>query len=354
MTIYERIIKQALFKLDAEKAHVLAITCLKANLVPPANVVNESFLTSVIWGQKFDNPIGLAAGFDKNATAIGNLSKLGFGFIEVGTVTPRPQFGNPRPRMFRLEEDDAIINRLGFNSEGLEVFRKRLQAQKKRSLNTVVGANIGMNRDTSEGISDYVMGIRSVSEFADYIVVNISSPNTPGLRELQNQGILENLIGKILEERERASHQPPVVLKIAPDLKDQEIRQIAIAAARFKIDGFIATNTTTARPNSLISQNKTKQGGLSGRPLMAAATSVLRSLYQHTGGNIPIIGVGGVFTGEDAYLKIRSGASLVQIYSALIYRGPYVAAKIVSELSSLLKRDGYHHIKDAVGADVSL
>ena len=354
MTIFERIIRPALFLLDPEQAHYLAIMLLKANLVPPAKMNYEPILDSVVWGQRFNNPIGLAAGFDKNATAITNLCKLGFGFIETGTATPRAQPGNPGPRMFRLSEDDAIINRLGFNNEGQGLYGKRLQYFKKKGLNTVVGANIGKNKDSIDAASDYVMGVRSVAEFADYIVVNISSPNTPGLRELQIESNLERLIAAVLEEREKSPQQPPIILKIAPDLEDQGIRQIADCAGRFNIDGFIATNTTTERLSSLRSNNKTMQGGLSGRPLMAKSTSVLKLLYQHTGGNIPIIGVGGVFTGEDAYLKIRSGASLVQIYSALIYRGPYAAVRINSELGILLKRDGFENIQEAIGVDVPL
>ena len=354
MTIFKRFIRPALFSLEAEKSHNLVIRLLKSNLVPAVKEIDDPILSSVVFGRQFQNPIGLAAGFDKNAAAISNLYRLGFGFIEVGTVTPRPQSGNLKPRLFRLSEDDAIINSLGFNSEGLEVFRTRLKIYKGNSINSIVGANIGKNKDTIDAASDYVTGVRLVAEFADYIVVNISSPNTPGLRDLQKKSNLQHLLGAVLEERAKAIRQPPIVLKFSPDLDDQEVKEIAEAASQFNINGLIATNTTIERRGSLKSANKAMEGGLSGRPLMDSATAVLRLLYRYTGGQIPIIGGGGVFSGEDAYCKIRSGASLVQIYTAFIYKGPYAAIEINSALSSLLKKDGFQNISDAVGVDVPL
>ena len=354
MSVFSRIIRPVLFNLEAEKSHNLAIRLLKANLVPAVKAIDDPVLSSVVFGRQFKNPVGLAAGFDKNAAAISNLYQLGFGFIEVGTVTPSPQSGNLKPRLFRLSEDDAIINSLGFNSEGLEVFRTRLKNYKESSIDSIVGANIGKNKDTIDAASDYITGVRLVAEFADYIVVNISSPNTPGLRDLQKKESLHYLLGDVLEERAKAKRQPPIVLKFSPDLGDKELKEIAEVSSQFDIDGLIATNTTIERPNSLKSVNRIMEGGLSGRPLMDSSTKVLRLLYRYTGGQIPIIGSGGVFSGEDAYCKIRSGASLVQIYTAFIYKGPSVTIDINSALSSLLKRDGFQNISDAVGVDVTL
>lgn len=340
--------------MDAERVHNFAIQLLKANLIPPAKVEYDPSLRSYALGHEFSNPIGLAAGFDKNAVAVSNLCKLGFGFIEVGTVTPKSQDGNPKPRLFRLPADDAIINRLGFNNDGLELFKERLKVLKKRANNTIVGANIGKNKDTTEAKVDYVKGVQAVAEFADYITVNISSPNTPGLRDLQKKNSLRKLLAAVLEEKEKSLRRPPVVVKISPDLETNEIKEIAETALELNVDGLIATNTTTDERGSLKSYKKTEIGGLSGRPLKDKSTQALRLLYRYTGGRIPIIGVGGVFSGKDAYQKIRSGASLVQIYSAFIFQGPHIANNINSNLSYLLKRDGYKNIRDAVGVDVSL
>ncbi len=339
--------------LDAEKAHNIAIQLLKANLVPPAKAELDPSLSSRLWGHEFSNPLGLAAGFDKNAVAVSNLCKLGFGFIEVGTVTPRPQDGNPKPRLFRLSDDDAIINRLGFNNEGLETFKEHLKALKNSHYKTVVGANIGKNKDTINANADYIKGVQTVGEFADYITINISSPNTPGLRDLQKKNTLRQLLESVLEENGKSLRRPPILVKISPDLESQEIKEIAETALDLNVDGLIATNTTIDRGSSLRSDSKTEEGGLSGRPLTEKSTKVLRQLYQYTAGRIPIIGTGGVLTGEDAYQKIRSGASLVQIYSAFIYKGPYAALEINRSLSSLLKRDGYQNISEAVGVDVA-
>jgi len=339
--------------LDAEKAHYIAIQLLKSNLVPPAKTEFDPTLSSRVWGHEFSNPIGLAAGFDKNAAAVSNLCKLGFGFIEVGTVTPRPQDGNPKPRLFRLSDDDAIINRLGFNNEGLETFKEHLKAQKISDYKTVVGANIGKNKNTINANADYIQGVKTVAELADYITVNISSPNTPGLRDLQKKNTLRQLLESVLEENGKSLRRPPILVKISPDLESQEIKEIAEISLDLDVDGLIATNTTIDRESSLRSDNKTENGGLSGRPLTKKSTKVLRLLYQYTAGRIPIIGTGGVLTGEDAYQKIRSGASLVQIYSAFIYKGPYAALEINRTLSLLLKRDGYQNISEAVGVDVA-
>jgi len=351
VSLYQWLIRPVLFQLDAELSHELALAVLKRNLVPsPAPLIDEALKTEA-FGLTFQNPVGLAAGFDKNAIATKNLRRMGFGFIEVGTVTPRPQPGNPKPRLFRLREDQAIINRLGFNNLGLDAFVSRLEISKSETGYCPIGANIGKNKDTEDAVEDYVLGVRAVAEIADYIVVNVSSPNTPGLRDLQAKSHLEHLVAAVMEERESGSTRPPLLLKIAPDLSEQDIIDIADVANRFQIDGLIATNTTISRPDDLASDTKQETGGLSGAPLLDLSTDALQMLYRSTEGNIPIIGVGGIFSGADAYRKIRSGASLVQIYSAMIYKGPAVAAQVSKELAGLLSRDGFSNIAEAVGAD---
>lgn len=342
------------FAVDAETAHNVALALLKWNLVPGGREGSNDLLRTNVLGMEFHSPIGLAAGFDKNAVAISNLSRLGFGFVEVGTVTPKPQPGNPRPRLFRLSEDRAIINRLGFNNKGLEFLSRALEKAKSDGLRCPVGVNIGKNRETENAVSDYVIGFRKVRDLADYVVVNISSPNTPGLRELQTKSNLKELLDSVMNERALSHLHRPVFVKVAPDLSFKEISDVGLVANDLGVDGLIATNTTTSRPDYLKGKRKDEDGGLSGAPLKEASTRTLKLLYQSTEGKIPIIGVGGVLTGTDAYQKIRSGASLIQIYSAMIYRGPYVAQKIAAELSGLLSEDGFANVSEAVGADVKL
>ena len=351
MPIYPKIIRPLLFALEAETAHNLALAGLKKNFVPAGRLTCRDSLKTNILGIDFTNPIGLAAGFDKDAVALPNLSRLGFGFLEAGTVTPEPQLGNPRPRIFRLSEDMAIINRLGFNNNGLEKFLRDFEEAKKLTQHCPLGANIGKNKETEDSVSDYILGVRALSNVADYITVNVSSPNTPGLRDLQVKPNLEKLVGSVMNERTGSYRKPPVFLKIAPDLNEQDIHDVAEVAKDMQIDGLIATNTTISRPKYLTGRLSQERGGLSGAPLRDMSTQILKSLYRSTEGKIPIIGVGGVFKGTDAYQKIRAGASLVQIYSAMIYRGPYAARHIALELAGALAEDGFSNVTEAVGVD---
>ncbi len=341
----------ALHKLDAETAHNLAITALKWGVAGRRPFADDEVLSSRIWGRVFRNPIGLAAGFDKNCAALRGLVSLGFGFIEVGTVTPRPQPGNPKPRLFRLDEDRAIVNRLGFNNDGLSAFVSRLSAR-TRGGGVVVGANVGANKDSPDRIRDYAEGARAVAPHADYIVVNVSSPNTPGLRSLQTLDNLTRIFDGVREARHEAGAEGvPVILKLAPDLDQDELRAICGFAVDRSVEGIVATNTTVERPAGLASRHRSEAGGLSGAPLFERSTEVLTEIYRRTGGTIPIIGVGGIASAEDAYRKIRAGASLVQIYSALIFHGPGIVSEISRDLARLLREDGFTRLDQAVGID---
>nr|WP_295832442.1 quinone-dependent dihydroorotate dehydrogenase [uncultured Azospirillum sp.] len=344
-----------LFRFDPETAHGLTIRMLKTGLVPPARGKDEPALHTRVWGLDFTNPVGLAAGFDKNAEVVDAMLNQGFGFVEPGSVTPRPQPGNPRPRLFRLVEQRAVINRMGFNNEGLEAFAQRLERRRESAKRApgIVGANLGKNKDTVDAADDYVIGVRRLAPLADYLVVNVSSPNTPGLRALQGRDPLRALLERVLEARASCglSRNPPLLLKIAPDLTVEDKSDIAAVALESGIDGLIVSNTTIARPDSIPAAMRSEAGGLSGAPLFEASTSVLREIYALTGGKLPIVGVGGVATGEDAYAKIRAGASLVQLYSAMVYAGPAVVHRIRRELAELLRRDGFRSVAEAVGAD---
>jgi dihydroorotate dehydrogenase len=308
-------------------------------------------LATRLCGLELPNPLGLAAGFDKNAEALPGLSRLGFGFIEIGTVTPRPQSGNPKPRVFRLPQDRALINRLGFNGQGLDRVRARLAAREPAW--GVIGANIGANRDAKDPVEDYVTGLRGVHALVDYVTVNVSSPNTPGLRALQHGGQLQALLGALTGARSELAKErvKPILLKIAPDLEPEQERAIAETALAAGIDGLIVGNTTLARPESLTSRHRGEAGGLSGAPLLARSTAQLARLHRLTAGSVPLIGVGGIASGADAYAKIRAGASALQLYTAFIYQGPGVAAGILTELDTLLVRDGHTSIAAAVGND---
>jgi dihydroorotate dehydrogenase len=353
LKFYETILGPVLGVLDPELAHTAAIRALKANLIPAPPREDRPILKSKVWGLEFPNPVGVAAGFDKNGDVPAGLLKLGFGFVEVGTVTPRPQTGNPRPRMFRLREDRAIINRLGFNSRGIEYVSARMEERLPGSPRGVVGVNVGMNRDARDPISDYVSGIRAFKDMADYLVINISSPNTPGLRDLQDKEKLETLLAAANRARTGGPDREecPLLIKVAPDLAAAQIAEIAAAVVEHRIDGIIATNTTVARPSGLKSRNKLETGGLSGKPLCDVATDVIRDLYGATQGQVPLIGVGGIFGGAEAYAKIRAGASLVQLYSGMVFRGPWIAGLICGELCDLLQRDGFSNLGEAIGAD---
>ncbi len=338
--LFELIGRRALFALDAEQAHGLSIAGLKSGVVPACGV-DDPALGVKVAGLGFPNPLGMAAGYDKNAEVPDALLKLGFGFTEVGTLTPRPQSGNSRPRIFRLIEDRAVINRLGFNNEGHDAAFKRLSARAGRS--GIVGVNIGANKDAEDRIADYVAGIRRFYQLARYFTVNISSPNTPGLRNLQARASLHELLSQVLEARdeegEKCALKRPVFLKIAPDLTDEELDDIAAEALEQKLDGVIVSNTTLSRAG-LQSANRGETGGLSGAPLFERSTVVLARMRERVGAEMPLIGVGGVDSAETALTKIKAGADLVQLYTGLVYRGPGLPGEILRGLSAAVKREG--------------
>jgi dihydroorotate dehydrogenase len=336
--------------LEPERAHWLTIQALKLGFVPRA-AKPDPILGQTLWNNRhFATPIGLAAGFDKNAEAFRPMLRLGLAAVEVGTITPKPQAGNPRPRIFRLPEDRALINRLGFNNDGLDAAARRLVGRDPRW--GVVGANVGKNRDSEDAVADYVAGVRQLAPLADYLTVNISSPNTPGLRQLQMREPLARLIDAVKDARDRLSlsQPPPIVLKVAPDL-DQAMRaDIAELALARGIDGLIVANTTVARPPALASRHRGEAGGLSGRPLFQPSTEMLADFRRLTQGRLLLVGVGGIASGRDAYLKIRAGASLVQLYTALVYDGPGLIQRMENELAQCLRADGFVRLGDAVGA----
>ena len=348
-----RLTRAFLTALPAETAHGLTIRALASGLGPSAGDPDDPVLATTVAGLALANPIGLAAGFDKNGEVPDAMLRLGFGFVEVGSVTPRPQPGNPRPRVFRLRPDRAVINRLGFNNHGMEAVAARL-ARRGRAGPGVLGVNVGANKDAADRVRDYVTGIDRFAGLADYLTVNISSPNTPGLRALQSRAALDDLLARVIAARDGAAAggpPTPLFLKIAPDLTDEDARDIADVALARAVDGLIVSNTTIARPDTLTSPHRGQAGGLSGRPLFKASTRVLADMYRLTDGRLPIVGVGGVSSGGDAYAKIRAGASLVQLYTALVYEGPGLVGRIKRELASLLKRDGFASVAAAVGAD---
>jgi len=356
------VLRPLLFRCDAEQAHRLAVRALASGLLPACRGTDDPVLAVTAFGHQFANPIGMAAGFDKNAEAVDGLLGLGFGFVEIGTVTPRPQAGNPKPRLFRLPADRAVINRLGFNSAGMAPVAERL-AERRRAPGKapgIVGINIGKNRDSTDAAADYAAVTRALRAYADYLVINVSSPNTPGLRALQGRDELLALVGAVrgaLADVAGANGPGclpvPLLVKIAPDLSPDERADVAAAALAAPIDGLIVSNTTVSRPDTLADPNRAETGGLSGRPLFALSTAVLRDMRRLTRGRIPLIGVGGVASGADAYAKIRAGASLVQIYSALVYEGPALVGRIKRELADLLRRDGFATVADAVGQDAA-
>ncbi len=344
------LLRPLLFRLDPERAHNMTLRALEMGLGPTDNS-NDLILTTEVAGLRFPNPIGLAAGFDKDARVPDDMLKLGFGFVEVGTLTPKPQDGNPKPRMFRLTEDEAVINRLGFNNGGIHAAMGRLRGRAWKRLHGLVGVNVGANKDSADRIADYEFGIHEARDIAAWITVNISSPNTPGLRALQSRDALAELLNRAIAAREGT--KPPIFLKVAPDLTAEDIVDIAAVALAAGIDGLIVSNTTIARPQTLKSAHASETGGLSGAPLRDPALTALRAFRQATGGRLPLIGVGGIASGADAYARIRAGASLVQLYTALAYRGPGLVAQIKRDLATLLRRDGFTRVGQAVGADVA-
>ncbi len=337
------ILRPALHLLDPETAHTLTIKALK--YAPHQRKVYSQTLHTKVFGLDFPNPVGLAAGFDKNAEVPDAILGLGFGFAELGTVTPLAQSGNAKPRVFRLPKDQAVINRLGFNNDGLAAYVARLRARQKNG--GIIGANVGANKDSIDRASDYEQGISAVLGLCDYITINISSPNTKGLRALQEAHALDELVERCMIAR--GISKTPMLVKIAPDLNDAELEAIAAIALARKIDGLIISNTTIDRSMPLLSAHAAETGGLSGQPLMDSSTMVLSKMHIITHGNLPLIGVGGIASGADAYTKICAGASLIQLYSALIYKGPGLIRQINRELDILLARDGFKHIADAVG-----
>ena len=335
--------------LGPERAHRAAIRALKAGLGPrwdgpfPASMRMTETL-----GFNLPHPVGLAAGFDKNAEAVGPLLDCGFSFVEVGAVTPRPQPGNPKPRLFRLSEDQAAINRFGFNNDGVEAIRERLA---KRPHDGVVGVNLGANKDSSDRAADYVTVLERLAGHADFFTVNVSSPNTAGLRDLQERAALDALMEAVLETRDRAAREAPIFLKVSPDLTDVQLDDVIEVCVQRGVDAIIATNTTLGR-QGLRSPHRDEAGGLSGQPLFKRSTDMLRQITEITEGQVPLIGVGGIGSAQQAYAKIRAGACLVQLYTAMSYRGPEIVREIVTGLARLVERDSYASITEAIGADV--
>jgi dihydroorotate dehydrogenase len=350
------LLRPLLFRLDAERAHRLAVRALarhRSGSRPPRGRI----LAQRIWGRDFPNPVGLAAGFDKNAECFAGALALGFGFVEIGSVTPLPQTGNPRPRLFRLPQARAVINRMGFNNDGMEAVAARLAARDRAR--GIVGVNLGKNKETVDAAADYEKGIARLGPFADYLVINVSSPNTPGLRALQGRAPLAALIDRVRAARDALpadrNGRPPLLLKIAPDLTAEDrldIAEVALGSGNGPgLDGLIISNTTIERPAAIGAAWQKEAGGLSGAPLFAPSTALLRDMYRLTQGRLPLIGVGGIASAAEAYAKIRAGASLVQLYSALVYEGPGLPARITAELPALLAQDGFGHVAEAIGAD---
>ncbi|MCL6632395.1 MAG: dihydroorotate dehydrogenase (quinone) [Alicyclobacillus herbarius] len=353
------LLRRVLFRLDPELAHKITLHTL--SLMPSVARLFASSpspapqLSQTLWGYKFSHPVGLAAGLDKDGIAIDGLLACGFSFLEVGTVTPRPQPGNAKPRLFRLREDEALINRMGFNNQGAASLRKNLLRRRRRG---IIGVNCGRNKTTPNELAaeDYLLSMETVYPLADYIVINVSSPNTPGLRDLQAEESLLPLAETVLRKRDElyqasnalAAHRPPVLVKLSPDLADDALVQLAKRLTEIGIDGLIATNTTIRR-DGLSSVHQSESGGLSGKPLRSRSTQVVSLLYQAIGQTVPIIGCGGVSSAFDAYEKICAGASLIQIYTGFIYQGPGLVRNIVEELPTLLERDGFDHLRQAVG-----
>ena len=339
------------FNLDPETAHDLAIKSLKYNFLPSSlfSVTDEEMLHTKLFGKEISNPIGLAAGFDKSAEVYNQIFKLGFGFVEVGTVTPKQQYGNEKPRVFRLTKDHALINRLGFNNDGAEVVRKRIENNSPESL---LGINIGPNKDSKDMVNDFIKCAEIFFPLGDYITINISSPNTPGLRDFHKIEVLDKLLLKINQVREKSNFNKFFLLKVSPDLENSSVDNITKLILDHKIDGVILTNTTDKNRENLLDKKKVEVGGLSGRPLKDLSTQFIKKFYKNLKGEIPIIGVGGIDSGESAFEKISAGASALQLYTGLIYKGPTVIKEIKNELIQILKNKGFKNIKEAIGSSL--
>ena len=343
------LLRPFIFNLNPETAHNLAIKSLKFNFLPESllSVENEEMLKINLFGKEIKNPIGLAAGFDKNAEVYNEIFKLGFGFVEVGTVTPEKQYGNQKPRMFRLEKDHALINRLGFNNDGAEIVKKRIENNIPISL---LGINIGPNKDTTNMIDDFLKCGEIFFPLGDYITINISSPNTEGLRDFHKGKILKELLFKINEIRKKSNFNKFFALKISPDLEDSYIGEITNLILEYKIDSVILTNTTDKNRDNLFDEKKKEKGGLSGKPLRDISTEFIKKFYKDLRGKIPIIGVGGIDSGQSAFEKIAAGASAVQLYTGMIYKGPTIVKEIKKGLVDILKEKGFKNIVEAVGS----
>src|SRR5210317_1802843 len=337
-----------IFNLDPEVAHDLAIKSLKFNFIPKSffQVENEEISSINLFKKELKNPIGLAAGFDKSEEVYNSLFNLGFGFVEVGTITPKRQLGNPKPRIFRLEKDNAMINRLGFNNEGADLVYDRILNNLPEGY---LGINIGPNKDTKDKTSDFLECLSKLNKFSNYITINISSPNNKGLRDFHEKELLSNLLKKIQEEKKRKKILCPVVLKLSPDIEDNEVSNINELILKFKVDGVILTNTTNKNRGNLIDQYKNEEGGLSGMPLREISTKFIKNFYRVNKGKIPIIGVGGIDSGEGVFDKILSGATAVQLYTGMIYKGPGIVKDIKKELIEILKKEKIKNIQEAIG-----
>jgi dihydroorotate dehydrogenase len=341
-------LRPLLFKVDPEKAHTLAIKSLKFNLIP--NVFdehkNDSIFQTKIFGKDLDNPIGMAAGFDKNAEVYNALFKLGFGFVEVGTITPLKQYGNPKPRVFRLVEDEALINRLGFNNHGAEIVKDRIKRNKKLGL---LGINIGPNKDSSDRLNDYLIGLKTFYDDADYITINISSPNTENLRTFHEGNKLQDLLKSIMEEKKNLNSNIPIAVKVSPDISEDQVSQISEILLEHEIKAIIVSNTSEATRDKLSNIQRHQKGGLSGKPIEEKSNILINRFYKLLKGKIKIIGVGGVDSGQTAYNKFLAGADFIQLYTGMVFKGPNIAGIIKNELKELFIRDGIKNYTEIVG-----
>ena len=345
------ILKPFIFSLDAETAHNVAIQSLKFNFLPNKifEVEGEEILNIELLGKKFSNPIGMAAGFDKSGEVYNSLLKFGFGFVEIGTVTPLKQYGNPKPRVFRLEEDGALINRLGFNNDGIDKVKSRIRLEKNKG---ILGINIGPNKETEDQKNDFCKGLENFFNLADYITINISSPNTEGLRDFHGQEKLRDLLLELNKIKKKNKTEIPLLLKVSPDIKDEDVPEIINEAIKNNIAAIIISNSTNKNRENLRSVIKSESGGLSGEPLQQISTNMIKKFYKILNGQIPIIGVGGINSGKSAYEKIIAGASLLQLYTGFVYRGPFIVKKIKKELIQILKSEGVNSIKNIIGKGV--
>ncbi|XP_047515237.1 dihydroorotate dehydrogenase (quinone), mitochondrial isoform X1 [Pieris napi] len=354
---YTHILQPISQRLNPEWAHRLGVSALKYGFFPSENFQDPTVLKTIFLNCELSNPIGIAAGFDKHGDAVNGLRRIGFSIIEIGSVTPEPQAGNPKPRVFRLPEDQAVINRYGFNSEGHDVVLKKIENIDKALLDKgLLGINLGKNKHSTDAAADYSDGIKKFHKVADYFVINVSSPNTPGLRSLQSKTELQKLLAEANTTLEslKIEKRPPLLLKLAPDLSIEEMKDIVsvISEKKTKVDGLIISNTTIDRSSLHSSKYAQETGGLSGKPLTDKSTEMIKTMYKLTQGKVPIVGVGGIFNGKDAFEKILAGASVLQIYTALIYHGPPIVTKIKAELAELLKQNGYNTVNEAVGKAV--